>query len=109
MVATVCGYVGCTAVATLNTQRMYGADYWHHQMIFGVSSKGVFVTNGIEVLSFGEILTGLESPSVLAWLAERWAPLLESLWELLLPSSAPLGGLPKLPVRESMWSGSRVP
>merc|ERR1719171_253716 len=34
-------------------------------MIFGVSSRGVFVTNGIEVLSFEEIRTGLESPSVL--------------------------------------------
>ena len=27
---------GCSAVATLNTQQMYGADYWHHQMIHGV-------------------------------------------------------------------------
>jgi len=57
---------GCSAVATLNTQRMYSADYWHHQMIFGVSKEGVFVTNGVEVLSFEEIMKGLESPSVLA-------------------------------------------
>lgn len=56
---------GCSAVATLNTQRMYGADYWHHQMIFGVSASGVAVTNGIEVLGMAEIMTGLESPSVL--------------------------------------------
>lgn len=56
---------GCSAVATLNTQAMYGADYWHHQMIFGVSEEGVFVTNGIETLSFDEISKGLESPSVL--------------------------------------------
>lgn len=57
--------LGCSAVATLNTQRMYGADYWHHQMIYGVSAEGVSVTNGIGVLSFEEMLTGLESPSVL--------------------------------------------
>lgn len=56
---------GGSAVATLNTQAMYGADYWHHQMIFGVSGEGVFVTNGIETLSFDEIGKGLESPSVL--------------------------------------------
>eukprot|EP00931_Biecheleriopsis_adriatica_P076291 TRINITY_DN5000_c0_g1_i1.p1 TRINITY_DN5000_c0_g1~~TRINITY_DN5000_c0_g1_i1.p1 ORF type:complete len:266 (+),score=59.30 TRINITY_DN5000_c0_g1_i1:78-875(+) len=56
---------GCGAVATLNTQQMYGADYWHHQMIFGVDNKGVHVTNGIEVLDYKEIMLGLESPSVL--------------------------------------------
>ncbi|CAE8621577.1 unnamed protein product [Polarella glacialis] len=56
---------GCSAIATLNTQRMYGADYWHHQMIYGVSAEGVFVTNGIEVLGFDEIRKGLESPSIL--------------------------------------------
>merc|ERR1712039_914698 len=44
---------------------MYGADYWHHQMIFGVSEQGVSVTNGVGVLSFEEIREGLESPSVL--------------------------------------------
>mmetsp|Transcript_73188 Transcript_73188/g.238014 ORF Transcript_73188/g.238014 Transcript_73188/m.238014 type:complete len:259 (-) Transcript_73188:34-810(-) len=56
---------GCSAVGTINTQRMYGADYWHHQMIHGVSSKGVFVTNGVEVLGFREIELGLVSPSEL--------------------------------------------
>merc|ERR1712226_68142 len=44
---------------------MYNADYWHHQMIYGVSSEGVDVTNGIETLSFEEILQGLVSPSEL--------------------------------------------
>lgn len=56
---------GCSAVATLNTQRMYDADYWHHQMIFGVSDKGAFMTNGIAVMNYAELMTGLESPSVL--------------------------------------------
>jgi len=56
---------GCSAIATLNTQRMYSADYWHHQMVFGVSDAGVAVTNGIETLAFDDILVGLESPSVL--------------------------------------------
>ncbi|KAK3253037.1 hypothetical protein CYMTET_37692 [Cymbomonas tetramitiformis] len=56
---------GCCGVATLNTQEMYGADYWHHQMIYGVDTKGVHVTNGVEVLSFEEIQKGLVSPSVL--------------------------------------------
>mmetsp|Transcript_68017 Transcript_68017/g.199065 ORF Transcript_68017/g.199065 Transcript_68017/m.199065 type:complete len:304 (-) Transcript_68017:87-998(-) len=60
---------GCSAVATLNTQRMYGADYWHHQMIFGVSAEGVSVTNGIEVLSFDDIALGLESPAALQIMA----------------------------------------
>eukprot|EP00746_Dinoflagellata_sp_MGD_P005255 gnl/MRDRNA2_/MRDRNA2_110181_c0_seq1.p1 gnl/MRDRNA2_/MRDRNA2_110181_c0~~gnl/MRDRNA2_/MRDRNA2_110181_c0_seq1.p1 ORF type:complete len:258 (-),score=37.51 gnl/MRDRNA2_/MRDRNA2_110181_c0_seq1:8-676(-) len=26
---------GCSAVGTLNTQNMYGADWWHHQQVFG--------------------------------------------------------------------------
>eukprot|EP00440_Ansanella_granifera_P050501 gb/GFBE01054737.1/.p1 GENE.gb/GFBE01054737.1/~~gb/GFBE01054737.1/.p1 ORF type:complete len:259 (+),score=69.15 gb/GFBE01054737.1/:1-777(+) len=60
---------GCSAVATLNTQKMYGADYWHHQMIWGVSRAGVCMTNGIEVLDFPEIMKGLESPSVLQIMA----------------------------------------
>jgi len=56
---------GCGAVATLNTQLMYGADFWHHQMIFGVDNKGVHMTNGIQVLDYKKIMLGLESPSVL--------------------------------------------
>lgn len=56
---------GCSAVATLNTQKMYGADYWHHQMIHGVSKKGVCLTNGIQTLGFDAIRVGLETPSVL--------------------------------------------
>eukprot|EP00930_Biecheleria_cincta_P049828 TRINITY_DN35025_c0_g1_i1.p1 TRINITY_DN35025_c0_g1~~TRINITY_DN35025_c0_g1_i1.p1 ORF type:complete len:258 (+),score=61.35 TRINITY_DN35025_c0_g1_i1:72-845(+) len=56
---------GCSAVATLNTQRMYDADYWHHQMIFGVSDRGAFMTNGVGVMGYAELMTGLESPSVL--------------------------------------------
>merc|ERR1712039_31997 len=56
---------GCSAVATLNTQQMYGADYWHHQMFYGVSNEGVHVTNGVETLGFAEIMKGLVSPSVL--------------------------------------------
>ena len=54
---------GCSAVATINTQIMYGADYWHHQMAYGVDSQGVYLTNPVERLSFDELRRGLESDS----------------------------------------------
>lgn len=56
---------GCSAIATLNMQEIAGADYWHHQMIFGVDADGVHMTNGPELLSFNAMSLGLESPSVL--------------------------------------------
>ena len=57
---------GCSAVATLNLQRMGDADAWHHQMVYGVDSKtGVHMTNPVQVLPFKDILPGLVSPSVL--------------------------------------------
>jgi hypothetical protein len=57
--------MGCSAIATLNMQAMSGADYWHHQMIYGVDARGVHMTNGIGLASFDEMCLGLESPSVL--------------------------------------------
>ena len=56
---------GCSAVATINTQIMYGADYWHHQMIHGVDGRGVYMTNPVERLGFDELRQGLESDSAL--------------------------------------------
>jgi len=44
---------------------VYGADYWHHQMVFGVDARGVYMTNPVECLSFDELLKGLVSDSVL--------------------------------------------
>ena len=32
---------GCPAVATINTQLIFGADHWHHQMVYGVDGRGV--------------------------------------------------------------------
>eukprot|EP00405_Crypthecodinium_cohnii_P034915 CAMPEP_0206532298 /NCGR_PEP_ID=MMETSP0325_2-20121206/4283_1 /ASSEMBLY_ACC=CAM_ASM_000347 /TAXON_ID=2866 /ORGANISM="Crypthecodinium cohnii, Strain Seligo" /LENGTH=263 /DNA_ID=CAMNT_0054028717 /DNA_START=9 /DNA_END=797 /DNA_ORIENTATION=+ len=57
---------GCSAIATMNFQKMYGSDAWHHQMIYGVSDNGVYATNGQDVFSYEELLVGLESPSILA-------------------------------------------
>lgn len=57
--------MGCSAIATLNMQKVADADYWHHQMIFGVDSAGVHMTNGPDCLSFEDMHLGLNSSSVL--------------------------------------------
>ena len=40
-------------------------DAWHHQMVFGVSSHGVYLTNPVECIKESELWPKLTSPSVL--------------------------------------------
>jgi len=40
-------------------------DAWHHQMVFGVTEEGVFLTNPVEIASTSVLLPQLTSPSVL--------------------------------------------
>lgn len=61
---------GAIPIATLNLQAglLPGSpipDAWHHQMIFGVSPRGVFLTNPLECVPEGALLAQLCSPSVL--------------------------------------------
>jgi hypothetical protein len=62
---------GVVPVATLNLQNGLLApgqtipDAWHHQMIFGVSSNGVFLTNPLESVSEHVLMDQLSSPSQL--------------------------------------------
>ena len=62
---------GCVPVATLNLQRAVTspgaqiADAWHHQMIWGVSGRNVYLTNHLEVLPEQSLTPQLDSPSEL--------------------------------------------
>lgn len=61
---------GAVPIATLNIQRsaIQGAtipDSWHHQMIFGVSHRGIYLTNPLECVSEEVLHPQLCSPSVL--------------------------------------------
>ncbi len=76
---------GCVPVATLNPQRSelrlpsppqhsspgclqqppLLADAWHHQMIFGVTGREIYLTNPLEVLSEDVLRPQLDSPSEL--------------------------------------------
>ena len=62
---------GCIPVATLNLQRaevesgMRMQDSWHHQMIWGVAGKDVYLTNNLEVVSENVLMPQLDSPSEL--------------------------------------------
>lgn len=61
---------GAVPVATLNLQCGIQAgqsipDAWHHQMIFGVGPKGVYLTNPLECIPLSQIQKQLCSPSVL--------------------------------------------
>lgn len=40
-------------------------DAWHHQMVFGVSSHGVYLTNPVECVRETALWPRLTSPSVL--------------------------------------------
>ncbi|XP_033754357.1 uncharacterized protein LOC117337471 [Pecten maximus] len=78
---------GAVPIATLNLQRGVKPgwtipDAWHHQMVYGVSSKGVYLTNPLEIVSAETVMDQLTSDSVL--LVRRqdvvnrfrdWAPL----------------------------------
>ncbi|KAJ8303000.1 hypothetical protein KUTeg_019396 [Tegillarca granosa] len=78
---------GAVPIATLNLQCGVKPgwtipDAWHHQMVYGVSSKGVYLTNPLEIVQEEVIMEQLTSDSVL--LVRRqdvvnrfrdWAPL----------------------------------
>lgn len=75
---------GCVPVATLNVQRatcrpgQVIADAWHHQMIWGVAGRGVYLSNPLEVVSDQLLAPQLASPSELlirrADVVSRWSP-----------------------------------
>ncbi|XP_045191868.2 uncharacterized protein LOC123548568 [Mercenaria mercenaria] len=61
---------GAVPVATLNLQRGVKPgwtipDAWHHQMVYGVSSKGIYLTNPLEIVPESVIMEQLTSDSVL--------------------------------------------
>ncbi|XP_072304846.1 uncharacterized protein [Eucyclogobius newberryi] len=61
---------GAVPVATMNMQRAVPKgeelpDAWHHQLIFGVMSNAVFMTNPLDVVSDAEVQERLCSDSVL--------------------------------------------
>jgi len=75
---------GCVPVATLNVQKailrpgQVIADAWHHQMIWGVAGRGVYLSNPLEVVSDQLLTPQLSSPSELlirrADVVSRWSP-----------------------------------
>lgn len=58
---------GAVPIATLNLQNCAGPipDSWHHQMIFGVGSKGIYLTNSLECVEADQLWPQLVSESVL--------------------------------------------
>ena len=59
---------GAVPIATLNLQKCKGGtvpDAWHHQMIFGVCTEGVYMTNPLEFVEMGCIWPQLCSESEL--------------------------------------------
>jgi len=61
---------GAVPIVTLNLQAGLspGApvpDAWHHQMVFGVNPRGVYLTNPLECVPESALLGQLCSPSVL--------------------------------------------
>ncbi|KAJ1523948.1 hypothetical protein ONE63_010496 [Megalurothrips usitatus] len=74
---------GAVPIATLNIQKSVnqGAtipDSWHHQMIFGVSHRGIYLTNPLECVSEDILNPQLCSPSELLVrrqdIVSRWSP-----------------------------------
>ncbi|XP_074646911.1 uncharacterized protein LOC141902886 [Tubulanus polymorphus] len=61
---------GAVPLATLNLQKAVPPgwvtpDAWHHQMVYGVGPKGVYLTNPLEIVPFSIIEQQLCSDSVL--------------------------------------------
>ncbi|XP_046361788.2 uncharacterized protein LOC124138923 isoform X1 [Haliotis rufescens] len=61
---------GAVPLATLNLQKGVKTgwtvpDAWHHQMVYGVSSKGVYLTNPLENVAEETVLEQLVSDSIL--------------------------------------------
>ncbi|KAL3288637.1 hypothetical protein HHI36_003070 [Cryptolaemus montrouzieri] len=71
---------GAVPVATLNLQKCDGSipDSWHHQMIFGVDSTNVYLTNPLECVNSSVLWHQLVSESVLLIrrqdVVSRWNP-----------------------------------
>ncbi|CAH1640236.1 unnamed protein product [Spodoptera littoralis] len=60
--------VGAVPILTLNLQAGYENDIpdaWHHQMVFGVSPRGVYLCNPVECIREATLWQHLTSPSVL--------------------------------------------
>lgn len=58
---------GAVPIATLNLQKCAGyiPDAWHHQMIYGVGPKGIFMTNPLECIQAEHLWPQLHSESIL--------------------------------------------
>ena len=61
---------GAIPLVTLNLQKAVPSDYmipdaWHHQMVFGVSQQGVFLTNPQEIVPEHVIMEQLSSDAEL--------------------------------------------
>jgi hypothetical protein len=62
--------IGAVPIATLNLQNGVAPgnpvpDAWHHQMVFGVGPRGIYLTNPVECVSEVALWPHLCSPSVL--------------------------------------------
>ncbi|XP_050352785.1 uncharacterized protein LOC126775078 isoform X1 [Nymphalis io] len=60
--------LGAVPIVTLNLQMGCEGeipDAWHHQMVFGVSPQGVYLTNPVECVRESALWVRLTSPSVL--------------------------------------------
>ncbi|CAK1551479.1 unnamed protein product [Leptosia nina] len=60
--------LGAVPILTLNLQLGCEGDIpdaWHHQMVFGVSPRGVYLCNPVECVPEGVVWSRLVSPSVL--------------------------------------------
>ncbi|XP_045777268.1 uncharacterized protein LOC123875470 isoform X1 [Maniola jurtina] len=60
--------LGAVPILTLNLQVGCEGDIpdaWHHQMVFGVSSRGIYLTNPVECVQESTLWPRLTSPSVL--------------------------------------------
>ena len=62
---------GCVPILTLNVQRAVQrpgelpADAWHHQMVWGVADREIYMANPLEMVQERELLPQLDSPSEL--------------------------------------------
>jgi hypothetical protein len=62
---------GCVPILTLNVQRAAGrpgelpADAWHHQMVWGVADREVYLANPLEVVPERDLAPQLDSPGEL--------------------------------------------
>ena len=62
-------FLGAAPIATVNLQNCGSGsdipDAWHHQMIFGVSQAGIYMTNPLVFLPEQLVFHQLVSPSIL--------------------------------------------